>query len=401
MKISELLSHSITYTTSTVNIITEAIGREYQHLEDLLIDQGSRGGIDALRALKNIIQNPQSMNVKWDGIAGVFWGRNDKGEFVFAPQNQWNKGQMLTRQGLSDEIESTGRPKPGQTPQEFADTRRSMSSKYKRLWDIFEAATPENFKGYLNGDLMFSEPPERTADGDYEFTPNKITYTVKPGGLGGKIDQAKVFVAVHGKIDEFGVPPTGNLKRISDNAIAQFNRTPDLIVLPIQFPKEPLSDKNSAIIDAAISYINKNAKSIDNIANFSAPKMTGFKKILYDYSVKRAKQAVSFEDWLAGSKVSDNQKQILTNSGILGSKDFDIFWTAYNKIADVKHKIWDQLHASHGGEMQKTLGITASVGGKPGGEGYAWPASPEQMVKMVNPNFRSAPDNPRFSGAIA
>jgi hypothetical protein len=37
----------------------------------------------------------------------------------------------------------------------------------------------------------------------------------------------------------------------------------------------------------------------------------------------------------------------------------------------------------------------STEGGKPGGEGYVTPAG-----KIVNPNFRSAPDNPRFTGEI-
>ena len=60
-----------------------------------------------------------------------------------------------------------------------------------------------------------------------------------------------------------------------------------------------------------------------------------------------------------------------------------------------KHDILNALHKQHGQSLLKDLGISSYVNGKPGGEGYVTNAG-----KLVNPNFRSAPDNPRFTGEI-
>ena len=55
----------------------------------------------------------------------------------------------------------------------------------------------------------------------------------------------------------------------------------------------------------------------------------------------------------------------------------------------IKYQIWQQLLATD--RLGKSLGITASVGGKPGGEGFVTPTG-----KIINPAFRAAEPNPRF-----
>ena len=105
-----------------LEVLTEAttVGREFQHLEDLLIVDGAAGGIEALEELVDASTSPSSLGFKWDGGAAVYWGRNNKGEFVFVPKNQWSKEQMLDKEGLSYQIKSTGKIKAGQSPDAFA-----------------------------------------------------------------------------------------------------------------------------------------------------------------------------------------------------------------------------------------------------------------------------------------
>ena len=211
-----MMLHDIFESHNPVLQEAARIGREYQHLEDLLITDGAQGGIEALTELKSIAQQPSTMNMKWDGGAAVFWGRDPQGNFLFAPNNQWSKGQKLDREALATEIQGTGRPRPGQTPEEFAAIRQGMAANYQRLWDLFEKATPKDFRGYLNGDMMFTERQTPGPDGYYEFTPNKVTYRVSPRGLYGKMKTAEAFVAVHGKIEEFGAEATGNLTPVPE-----------------------------------------------------------------------------------------------------------------------------------------------------------------------------------------
>lgn len=378
------------------------VGREYQHLEDLLITNGASGGIEALSELRLISRNPSSLNMKWDGMAAVFWGRDESGQFFFSPLNQWTKGQKLDRDGLASEIRNTGRPKPDQSQEQFAKSRSELGSKYQRLWDIFERATPKDFRGYLNGDLMFTEKQSPTPEGYYEFTPNKVTYRVNKNGLFGKMPTASVFVAVHGKIDTFGSPATGNLKRVTDDVISAFNKTADLIALPIQTPAVELNQVDSEITQG-MKFVSDHALAIDTVSNFTAPKMSTFKKILYDYAVKLAKSngTLDFNQWLESSKVSENQRNIINEFTKSHKNEWKAFWQAFNIVRDVKHDVLEDLNTKHGKDMASRLGIMAITGGKPGGEGFVKSTASGGMAKLVNPRFRSAPDNPRFSPNIS
>lgn len=382
-----------------LEVLTEAttVGREFQHLEDLLIVDGAAGGIEALEELADASSSPSSLVFKWDGGAAVYWGRNNKGEFVFVPKNQWGKEQMLDKEGLSYQIKSTGKIKAGQSPESFAKVRAGMAAKYEELWDMFEEATPPQFKGYLTGDLMFTEPQRANPrTGEYEFTPNKVTYHVRPTGLGGKMATAQAFVIVHGKIAKFGADATGNLTPMPDNIIEQFNKTSRLIVLNSQKPKIKLKP-NTKELNQAINFIKINAAAINEIADFTAPKFSSLKSILYTYAVARAKTAgvTDFAAWLNTSKVSDNQKAILQND-VMRKPSWQVFWAAFHQILNAKHAVLDQLHTTGGDDMYNRLGIRASTGGKPGGEGFVKTFKSGKLGKLVNPEFRSAPTNPLF-----
>lgn len=387
MRIRELLSEAA------------PVGREYQHLEDLLIVNGSAGALEALDELADAARDPGTLDLKWDGGAAVFWGRDANGQFIFSPKNQWSKKQPLGKDGLSYEIKNTGRPSAGQDPEQFAAIRDGMAKKYDALWDIFERATPANFRGYLNGDLMFTEPQQPEANGEYVFTPNKVTYTVDPNGLGGKIKSARVFVIVHGKIDEFGADASGNITAVADNIVDQFNKTSELIVLNTQKPKVKVKPMHTEL-KQAIQFVKTHAAEIDEIANFTAPKFTTLKQILYTYAVARSKVAGGrdFAQWLQTSKVSENQKVILQD--VMRKPSWQIFWAAFHQILEAKHAILDQLHSAGGEEMQGRLGIRASVGGKAGGEGMVKSLKSGGLGKLVNPEFRSAPVNPRFKPEV-
>lgn len=397
MRISEVIKPSR-------RVIQEAKGREYQHCEDFLIfgseeegaKPGAEGGLVAVQGLAAAASNPAQMNVKWDGSASVFWGRNEQAEFLFAPLNQWNKKTPLNRQQLSQEITQTGKPRPGQSEEEFRSGREQMASGYRKLWDIFEAATPNNFRGYLNGDLMFTSRPDRDSQGNYEFTPNKVKYVVNPDGFAGKMATAEVFVTVHGKIDQFGDTPTGNIYVVPDSVVEAFNRTPKLIVLPTQHPNMPVSADVKKIKQAA-QFIKRNQAGINAVANFTAPKMTTFTDILYKYAVQRAKKSVSWDDWLPNSKLSANQLGILDQSGITQGAEWKQFWQAFDMVLDIKHEVHNNLQKTHGGDLYSKFGIRAFTHDEPGGEGYVWALPGGQMAKMVNPKFRSAPDNPRYA----
>ena len=371
------------------------VGREYQHLEDLLIIDGTRGGIEAIELLEQISAKPQVADFKWDGGSSVFWGRDANGTFIFAPKNQWSKNLVLDREGLASEIENTGRQRKGESPESFKAGRKQLADKYKRLWDIFEAGTPRNFKGFLNGDIMFETKQTQNENGNYVFTPNKVTYTVSPDGLFGKMPTAEAFVVVHGLLSTpFGSEVTGNLKPIKQTAVMAFNKTPGLIVLPTQKPKiKPL---DTSELNEVRNSISANSREIDLISNFKAPKFSNFKGILYTYAVNRAKTGDSFMDWLEGSKLSQNQKNTARSFVTENSDSFKTFWGVFSQVVAAKESVLNKIFSGHGQIMQNELGISASIGEEPGGEGIVVARKDGGFGKLINPAFRKAGVNQRF-----
>jgi len=390
MRLSDFLAEAI--------ILNElaTVGREYQHLEDLMIVNGASGAEAALRELMNIESNPKTLNIKWDGSAAIYWGRDETGTFYFAPKAQWEKKAKFSKQALQKEIESTGRMKPGQDPAAFAASRKALSAEWARAHDEFERATPKSFRGYLWADVMFLKTPKKNTQGNYEFKPNKVDYFVAPHSyLGERISEgAEIMVAVHGMFNNFG-DSADKMLHASDALISEFNKlNPRVITLPIQHPTAPI-EKNHAI-EKLIIFVKNHAPAIDEIANYTELKFTGFKKIMYDYAVARGKNhgKLPFKQWIKTAKLSDNQKAIILTK-IAPKPAFALFWKVFDSIHTAKLHTLDKLHKSHGAEQHHKLGLSVATNGNPGGEGFA-KVTPGGAIKLINPHFRSAATNDRF-----
>lgn len=391
MKLSEFLAESI--------IIKEAanVGREYQHLEDLMIVHGSAGAIKALHELRNIETDPASLNMKWDGSAAVYWGREPNGAFIFAPKAQWEKKLKLSKKGLFNEIVNTGKMKAGEDAKTFAAKRANLASQWTKVYDELERSTPKNFRGYLWADTMFLKTPPKNKQGNYEFRPNKVDYFITPHSyLGERITSgAEMMFAVHGKFDSYG-QPASEMKHASDADIAKFNEMNSrVIVLAIQRPSVPI-DRSENIIKI-VMFVKKNAIAIDEIANFAAMKFGGWKKIMYDYAVKRAKShgTLKFNDWLDNAKLSDNQKTLIRTE-IMPKPSFNIFWQVFDAIVKAKEFTLSKLHKAHGDELHNKLGLSMATNGEHGGEGYAKVTDTMGAIKLINPHFRSADTAEQF-----
>ena len=144
-------------------------------------------------------------------------------------------------------------------------------------------------------------------------------------------------------------------------------------------------------------FVKKNTIAIDEIANFAAMKFSGWKKIMYDYAVKRAQShgKLPFNDWLENAKLSDNQKGII-RSEIMPKPEFNIFWQVFDSIQKAKEFTLDKLHKSHGDELHSNLGLSMATNGEPGGEGFAKVTDTMGAIKLINPKFRSADTAARF-----
>jgi hypothetical protein len=177
-------------------VLKEAAAR-IEHLEDLVFEKGTRGIKEALAIIEAAATNTaETTTVKWDGKPAIIWGRNPEGRFVLT-----DKSGFLAKgyDGLATSPEQLARIQNMRSGE-----RGELIGIYARLWPMLEAATPTNFKGYVQGDLLYTATPPEQA-GAYVFKPNFIEYRIPASStLGQAIGESEVGIAVHTKYADPG-----------------------------------------------------------------------------------------------------------------------------------------------------------------------------------------------------
>jgi hypothetical protein len=174
-------------------------GVRIEHPEDLAFEQRPSAGLQrALASIQALAQDPGSVTVKWDGKPAIVFGRNPRGEFVLT-----DKSGFLARgyDGLAtspEDIERIMARRGGE--------RGELIEVYKKLFPLLRRAVPQSFRGYIQGDLLYSQrPPQR--NGVWEFTPNTVTYRVAvDSDIGRKIAASDAAVVIHTALSEPGAP---------------------------------------------------------------------------------------------------------------------------------------------------------------------------------------------------
>jgi len=166
-----------------------------EHLEDEIINNGTKGAKTAIEFLKSIKQMLQGgeggsqISVKWDGAPAIFCGTNpENGKFFVATKSLFN---------VTPKINYTN-----------ADIKRNHSGALAdKLIAALKYFPKLGIKGVLQGDLLFTSGDKSTSKVDGKdsivFTPNTITYAVpKSGGFLGsslykRINNAKIGIIFH------------------------------------------------------------------------------------------------------------------------------------------------------------------------------------------------------------
>lgn len=345
--------------------VTEAkVGREYQHLEDLVFVDGSEGAIKAANILDELGEDASDVSIKWDGSPAIYFGRDENGEFVLVGKNGWGRAKATSAEELKDFIMSTGK---GQ------EWREEFANDMAGLYNILEQATPEEFRGYVFGDLLYSPgmPYERTQEG-VEFTPNLVKYTVSSDSeLGKRIANSKVGIAVHSKFKEFGDKsgtPITDVNELNSNEVVVLGQT--------YVAHQPEIDTSS--VDKVRQDAQKYAGIIDGFLE-ARKGLSDMKNIIYTYvnQKSKAKQLDTLEtgffDWLKNSKVSANKQKKIAEMAQESPKSLPVIFRLVKEIMIAKDNIIDQLDSADGD-------VKASTAGERGGEGYVAQKSKTKLV---------------------
>lgn len=349
-------------------VLTEAakVGREYQHLEDLVFVKGSKGALEAADVLEKLGSDSGDVAIKWDGNPTIYWGREPDGTFVLVGKNGWGRNKSTSADDLSNFIQNTGKGV------EQEPWRKDFSADMAQIFEIMKAATPADFRGYVYGDLLYTpRKPFTKTDGAVEFTPNKVTYTVKDESqLGGRIAKSKVGVVVHTKFDEFGSKSSTPIDDVQElNSI-------DAVVLGQTYvAHQPEVDTKQ--VDNIRKRVQTNANAIDTFLA-GTKGLSNPAGIIYTYMnhMTRTQQLDKLEkgffDWLKTSKVSQGQQAKLAELD-RQTNGLSAIFELVKIIMSAKDGIIDQLDDAD-------ADVKATTAGQKGGEGYVALGSKTKLV---------------------
>jgi len=153
--------------------------------------RGPQGILDALAIVDQAVESPRTTTTaKWDGRPAVIFGRKPStGEFVLTDGSGFD---AKTYDGLATSPDMMAR-----IQSQRKGERGDLVQLYRDIWPYLEAATPPNFRGYVKGDLLYTETPPVVA-GNYEFRPNEVQYRIpEKSNLGQRIGRSDIGVAIH------------------------------------------------------------------------------------------------------------------------------------------------------------------------------------------------------------
>lgn len=253
-----------------------------EHIEDLVFRNGTRGIQQALAVIDHLQDNTRkSTTVKWDGKPALIFGRDANGTFVLTDvagftakgyNGLFTSPRQVVKHLATRDAEAKAQGKP-------ATRVATLGPLYQQLWPLLQAAVPENFKGYIQGDLLYtSTPPEQA--GNLVFQPNTIAYSIPAASkLGQEIADSNVGIAIHTRYKEPGgaKQPLGR---------PNLNPVEGLLLLEPIHPTENVQPTDSKSVKQLKQLVAKHGKDIDGLFNpveLRAAQVTDLPKLCIDY----------------------------------------------------------------------------------------------------------------------
>jgi hypothetical protein len=347
-----------------------------EHLEDYVFRNGSAGIKKAMDIVKNTAENTgATTTVKWDGKPALVFGRDPSGTFVLTDVSGFGaKGYngLFTspRQAIGllaqRDQDAAAKGKP-------AGRVEYLGPIYEKLWPLLSAALPKTFRGYVQGDLLYTDRPPEDA-GNFVFTPNAITYRIPiASDVGQRIGNSEVGIAMHTRYAEPGAPkePIGTI---------DFRRVPGLLLLEPVYAKENVRP-NKNLVQALRDVYKTSGSAIDglfNPAELRALQITDLPKLCIDYINSRVgtdfdNLIAGFGPWLESTQSPRKFANIVEylQSPRSNLEGMAAAFEAWGLLHDIKMDILRQLDLQHPGQegwvMATPAGISKAVNRLAGG----------------------------------
>jgi len=378
------------YEAAAVGVGGRAKGIE--HLEDYVFREGTAGVNKALAIVAAFNKDSKTASVKWDGKPAVVFGRKpETGEFVLTDDSGFGAvgydGLFTSTQAIANNLSQ--RDANAAAKGNLANRVQTLLPTYQTVWPLLEAATPENFRGYVKGDLMYwgrTDQPLPATEQEIEpgvvyqsagllvFRPNTVAYRIPADStLGQQILNSDVGVAIHTMYEDAGAEKQP-LKGV------KFNEVPGLfLILPIY--AKPVAKENPyvAMIKQVLQAQGSAINVLFNPAELRAMKITDFAKLAVDYINRRVDpndQAYTgnfsdlvpgFESWLQRTQTAQkysNIQQYLdspTSNRVALQAAFVLFELLHDLKLDLLGKLDQQVPGNEGWVFATPAGYGKAV----------------------------------------
>jgi hypothetical protein len=347
-----------------------------EHLEDLVFRNGSAGIKKALDIVKYTADNTgKTTTVKWDGKPALVFGRDPEGAFVLTDVSGFTargyNGLFTSPRQVARHLEQ--RDAAAEAQGKSATRVETLLPLYVQLWPMLEAAVPKDFKGYVQGDLLYTQqPPEQS--GNFVFTPNTVEYKIPVASdVGQRIARSKVGIAMHTQYAEPGAPkePIGRV---------DFKRVPGLLLLEPVYAKENVRP-NRQLVQQVKEVYNSQGAAIDQLfdpADLRALQITDLPRLCIDYINSRVGTGfdnllAQFGPWLQQHVTPKKFNNIVeyVQSPRSNLDGMAAAFTAWVLLHDIKMDILNQLDLQHPGQegwvMATGAGMAKAVNRLAGG----------------------------------
>jgi hypothetical protein len=347
-----------------------------EHLEDLVFRSGSRGIRQALDIVRHTAEDTgRTTTVKWDGKPALVFGRDAEGTFVLTDvagftargyDGLFTSPRQVRQHLAARDADAAAQGRP-------ATRVETLAPIYDQLWPMLDAAVPKMYRGFVQGDLLYTSTPPLEA-GNYVFTPNTVEYRIPAASdIGQQIGASDVGIAMHTRYAKPGAPkePLGRV---------EFKPVSGLLLLEPVYAKENVRP-NKGLVQQIRDIYNTQGAAIDQLfdpADLRTAQITDLPRLCVDYINSRVGTGFDnllseFGPWLqqrVTAKKFNNIVEYLTSprSNLVG---MTAAFTAWALLHDVKMDLLQQLDLQHPGQegwvMATSAGMAKAVNRLAGG----------------------------------
>lgn len=316
------------------------------HLEDLVFDAGTRGAQQALAIIREAAEDTAArVTVKWDGKPAIIFGRKPNGDFVLTDKSGFTAtgydGQATSPEMIRQIMTRRG------------GERTELIQLYADLFPLIRSAVPQNFRGFVQGDLLYTQTPPEVS-GAYEFKPNLVQYRIPAASdLGQQIGASQAGVAIHTYYEDRDSAPVA----LRDNP---FRRVQGLMLItPYVKDIETVRPKRQQV-QAVRQIIRDQGKAIDqlfNPAELRAQRITDLPALCKKYVNSRIFSNFDnlldgFNEYLKGTVTDSKYRNIIEylNSPRSNATALAAAFQVFLLLHDIKMDMLQQLDRQQPGQ---------------------------------------------------